>query len=68
MQNGVRLHAVLVERRTRPRQPFIVAGPPQGVIRPIDRNICEKEQKHKLIFICRRKMALHIKYRRYVFE
>jgi len=42
VQDGVRLHAALVQRVPRAGQPFVLLGPPQGVIGPVDRDIWNK--------------------------
>jgi hypothetical protein len=39
MQQSIRLDAILIQRRTGPRQPTVPGWPPKSVIRPIRRNI-----------------------------
>lgn len=45
VEHGVGLHAVLVERRPSPRQPAVARRPPERVIRPIQRDICQSSIK-----------------------
>lgn len=40
VEQRVRLDAALVERRARPREPAVARRPPQGMVRPVERYIC----------------------------
>ena len=49
MEQRIRLHSVLIQRRARPRQPNVARRPPERVIRPIGSDIYSNTQMKEFI-------------------